>query len=67
MAYGLKFRIAVPGMLYLPGNMCYVIGHWKGLMLFRCFFYKKLETRYKKQEGEAPAAPILACLYYWCL
>ena len=21
--------------------------------------YKKLETRYKKQEGEAPAAPIL--------
>ena len=22
-------------------------------------FYKKLETRYKKQEGEAPAAPIL--------
>jgi hypothetical protein len=25
-------------------------------------FYKKLETRYKKQEGEAPAAPILACI-----
>ncbi len=28
--------------------------------------YMKLETRYKKQEGEAPAAPILA-LNCWSL
>jgi len=24
--------------------------------------YKKLETRDRKQEGEAPGAPILACI-----
>jgi hypothetical protein len=25
-------------------------------------FYKKLETRYRKQGGEAPAASILTCI-----
>jgi len=46
-------QIKVSGLEY------FIDTSWGETILFHAF-YKKLETRYRKQEGEAPGAPILA-------